>query len=70
MGKKRKHAEDEQDRKDYDLPAKHMNTSHIRSNERRLVIILEGAQLETVKVNMLGLRVISSRLLNINNDDF
>ncbi|XP_019526881.2 ribosomal RNA small subunit methyltransferase NEP1 [Aedes albopictus] len=53
MGKKRKHAEDEQDRKDYDLPAKHMNTSHIRSNERRLVIILEGAQLETVKVGQV-----------------
>lgn len=53
MGKKRKHTENEQDRKDYDLPAKHMNTSHIRSNERRLIIILERAQLETVKVGQL-----------------
>ncbi|XP_055603046.1 ribosomal RNA small subunit methyltransferase NEP1 [Uranotaenia lowii] len=51
MGKKRKlTAEEEQDRQDYDLPAKHMNSSHIRSNERRLIVILEGAQLETVKV--------------------
>ncbi|XP_052890767.1 ribosomal RNA small subunit methyltransferase NEP1 [Anopheles moucheti] len=35
---------------EYDLPAKHMNTSHIRANERRLIIVLEGAQLESVKV--------------------
>ncbi|KAL9698651.1 hypothetical protein quinque_002092 [Culex quinquefasciatus] len=51
MGKKRKAggAQDE-DAEEYDLPAKHMNSSHIRSNERRLIVILEGAQLESVKV--------------------
>ncbi|XP_055540730.1 ribosomal RNA small subunit methyltransferase NEP1 [Wyeomyia smithii] len=50
MGKKRKHQNDDENDTEYDLPAKHMNTSHIRSNERRLIVILEGAQLETVKV--------------------
>ncbi|XP_058449954.1 ribosomal RNA small subunit methyltransferase NEP1 [Malaya genurostris] len=50
MGKKRKCVGDEHNDEEYDLPAKHMNTSHIRTNERRLIVILEGAQLETVKV--------------------
>ncbi|XP_050070977.1 ribosomal RNA small subunit methyltransferase NEP1 [Anopheles maculipalpis] len=50
MGKKRKAGFAEDDNVEYDLPAKHMNTSHIRANERRLIIVLEGAQLETVKV--------------------
>uniref|UniRef100_A0A1Q3EZJ1 18S rRNA (pseudouridine-N1)-methyltransferase n=1 Tax=Culex tarsalis TaxID=7177 RepID=A0A1Q3EZJ1_CULTA len=51
MGKKRKAGgTQDEDAEEYDLPAKHMNSSHIRSNERRLIVILEGAQLETVKV--------------------
>ncbi|XP_053680826.1 ribosomal RNA small subunit methyltransferase NEP1 [Anopheles nili] len=50
MGKKRKLQASEDHDMHYDLPSKHMNTSHIRANERRLIIILEGAQLETVKV--------------------
>ncbi|XP_055640777.1 ribosomal RNA small subunit methyltransferase NEP1 [Toxorhynchites rutilus septentrionalis] len=49
MGK-RKLNDTEQNEETYDLPAKHMNSSHIRSNERKLIVILEGAQLETVKV--------------------
>ena len=32
-------------------PAKHMRSLHDRMAERRLVVILEGATLETVKVN-------------------
>uniref|UniRef100_A0A182W0Q3 18S rRNA (pseudouridine-N1)-methyltransferase n=1 Tax=Anopheles minimus TaxID=112268 RepID=A0A182W0Q3_9DIPT len=51
MGKKRSaSAVSEAHDREYDLPAKHMNTSHIRTNERRLIIVLEGAQLESVKV--------------------
>lgn len=53
MSKKRKNADGEEGTETYDLPAKHMNASHIKSNERRLVVILEGAQLETVKVSMV-----------------
>ncbi|XP_035892193.1 ribosomal RNA small subunit methyltransferase NEP1 [Anopheles stephensi] len=53
MGKKRKAGAVEDDNGEYDLPAKHMNTSHIRANERRLIIVLEGAQLETVKVGQV-----------------
>lgn len=32
-------------------PAKHLRSLHDRMAERRLVVILEGASLETVKVN-------------------
>lgn len=49
MGK-RKRAVNKEDDEEYDLSSKHLMTSHIRPNEKRLVIILEGAQLETVKV--------------------
>ena len=31
-------------------PAKHLRTLHDRMTERRLVVVLEGATLETVKV--------------------
>lgn len=33
-------------------PAKHMRSLHDRMAERRLVVILEGATLETVKVKL------------------
>lgn len=35
-------------------PAKHLRSLHDRMAERRLVVILEGASLETVKVNHQG----------------
>lgn len=54
MGRKRHAGASEETEGEYDLPAKHMNTSHIRANERRLIIVLEGAQLETVKVVGFG----------------
>uniref|UniRef100_A0A182N783 18S rRNA (pseudouridine-N1)-methyltransferase n=1 Tax=Anopheles dirus TaxID=7168 RepID=A0A182N783_9DIPT len=52
MSRKRKlNTRDSEEREvHFDLPAKHMNTSHIRANERQLIIVLEGAQLESVKV--------------------
>uniref|UniRef100_A0A182JSC5 18S rRNA (pseudouridine-N1)-methyltransferase n=1 Tax=Anopheles christyi TaxID=43041 RepID=A0A182JSC5_9DIPT len=53
MGRKRSAGASEAPEGEYDLPAKHMNTSHIRANERRLIIVLEGAQLETVKVGQV-----------------
>lgn len=39
----------------FNLPAKHLAKSHIRSHEKRLIVILAGAQLETVKVNVYNL---------------
>lgn len=51
MGKKRKFEVEQKDNNEFGLPAKFLATSHIRSQEKRLIIILEGAQLETVKVN-------------------
>lgn len=39
-----------QDETEFNLPAKHLKTSHVRAAEKRLIIILHGAQLETVKV--------------------
>uniref|UniRef100_A0A182P281 18S rRNA (pseudouridine-N1)-methyltransferase n=1 Tax=Anopheles epiroticus TaxID=199890 RepID=A0A182P281_9DIPT len=53
MGRKRSAPASDAQEGEYDLPAKHMNKSHIRANERRLIIVLEGAQLETVKVNQV-----------------
>lgn len=50
MGKKRKFEVEQKDNNEFGLPAKFLATSHIRSQEKRLLIILEGAQLETVKV--------------------
>lgn len=50
MGKKRKFEVEQKDTNEFGLPAKFLATSHIRSQEKRLIVILEGAQLETVKV--------------------
>lgn len=41
-----------QDESEFNLPAKHLKTSHIRAAEKRLIIILHGAQLETVKASV------------------
>lgn len=49
MGKKRK-AQDPNDEYEFDPTPKHMVTAHLKNQEKRLIIILEGAQLETVKV--------------------
>ncbi len=35
--------------KEIDLPSKHVTTNHIKNQEKRLIIILEQAHLETVK---------------------
>lgn len=49
MGKKRK-LKDSNDEFEYDPVPQHMVTSHLKNQEKRLIVILEGAQLETVKV--------------------
>lgn len=49
MGQKRKNR-DEKDDFEYDPAPKHLQVSHIKNQEKRLIIILENAQLESVKV--------------------
>ena len=56
MGKKRKFEVEQKDNNEFGLPAKFLATSHVRSQDKRLIIILEGAQLETVKVVNLFIR--------------
>lgn len=51
MGKKRKFDVEQKDTNEFNLPAKFLATSHVRAQEKRLIVILEGAQLETVKVS-------------------
>lgn len=49
MGKKRKNNDDESE---YDPSPKHLHTAHIKIQEKRLIVILENAQLESVKVGL------------------
>lgn len=51
MGKKRK-LKDNDDQYEFDPVPKHLVSAHLKSQEKRLIIILEGAQLETVKVSI------------------
>lgn len=65
MGKKRKFEVENKDSNEFGLPAKFLSTSHIRSHEKRLIIVLEGAQLETVKVRYGGAPEWSARSIII-----
>ncbi|XP_067014691.2 ribosomal RNA small subunit methyltransferase NEP1 [Anabrus simplex] len=49
MGKKRKF-ERKNDEYEFDPVPKHLQVAHVKNQEKRLIIILEGAQLESVKV--------------------
>lgn len=49
MGKKRKERGDE-DEFEFDPTPKHIQVAHIKKQEKRLIVILENAQLESVKV--------------------
>lgn len=51
MGKKRKNRDDN-DETEFDPAPKHLQTAHIKNQEKRLIIILENAQLESVKVRL------------------
>lgn len=55
-----------------DLPSKFMKTTHGRMNEKRLIVILDGAQLEIVKVFVrTGLRLKDdSYILFITDQEF
>ncbi|KAI4458002.1 nep1/mra1 [Holotrichia oblita] len=49
MGKKRK-IKETNDEFEFDAIPKHLVTAHVKNQEKRLIIILEDAQLESVKV--------------------
>lgn len=49
MGKKRK-LKSKDDEFEFDPIPKHLVTAHLKNQEKRLIIILEQAQLESVKV--------------------
>lgn len=51
MGKKRQFEVENKYTNEFSLPAKYLATSHVRAHEKRLIVVLEGAQLETVKVS-------------------
>lgn len=53
MGKRKRGGGEEKPKVEgeYDLPAKHLKAIHVEPNKKRLMIILHGAQLETVKVS-------------------
>lgn len=59
MGRKRKVDEDDDQ---YDPPSSHLSVSHVVKQEKRLIIILEGAQLETTKVSTLILVIFVDQL--------
>ncbi|KAJ8945812.1 hypothetical protein NQ314_009034 [Rhamnusium bicolor] len=50
MGKKRKLKESKNEEFEFDPLPKHLVVAHLKNQEKRLIIILEGAQLESVKV--------------------
>jgi hypothetical protein len=52
MGKKRKLGSKD-DEYEIDPVPKHLVVAHLRNQEKRLIIILENAQLETVKVSSI-----------------
>lgn len=51
MGKKRKHQESaEEDQETEESSHRQLTPAHIRNQEKRLIVILERANLESVKV--------------------
>lgn len=61
MGKKRKF--EDQDETEVDPPPKHLEVGQVKNNEKRLIVVLDGAQLETVNVS-------NRTFLNTSDDDF
>lgn len=54
MSKKRKFTVEQEQTNEFSLSKRFLATSHVRAQEKRLIIVLEGAQLETVKVIRLS----------------
>jgi len=62
MGRKRKlqDADEEEGSGEVDLPPSHLSVGHLRKEEKRLIVVLEKAQLETAKVTPLTITIIGS----------
>lgn len=65
MGKKRLSSAVDSAENEVDLPTKFLKTSHGRMNEKRLIVILDGAQLEIVKVAIPRLLPCPANLTNL-----
>lgn len=50
MGKKRKHVEEEEEEGPGESSHRQATPAHLRAQETRLIVVLERANLETVKV--------------------
>lgn len=57
MGQKRKNCK-EKDDFEYDPAPKHLQVAHIKNQEKRLIVILENAQLESVKVRCISIQIL------------
>lgn len=53
MGQKRKKRDDNE--YEYDPAPSHLQIGHIKNQEKRLVVVLENSQLESVKVRLFCL---------------
>lgn len=51
MGKRKRVEEKPKVEGEYDLPPKHTKSVHVEPNRKLLIVVLHGAQLETVKVS-------------------
>ena len=51
MGNKRKNEEKDEDT--FNLPKRHLTISHQQNQEKRLIVVLERANLESVKVSII-----------------
>lgn len=60
MGKGKKRPFEEDSEREFDPAPKHLSIAHIKNQEKRLIVVLEQAQLESVKVSIR----IGPRLLN------
>lgn len=52
MGKRKQGEEKPKLDGEYDLPVKAMKSVHSEGNKKRLIVVLHGSQMETVKVNI------------------
>lgn len=65
MSKKRKFAVEQEETNEFSLSKKFLATSHVRAQEKRLIVVLEGAQLETVKVGYFAHQMCYVRGTNV-----
>lgn len=53
MGKGKKRPFKEDSEREFDPAPKHLSIAHIKNQEKRLIVVLEQAQLESVKVSTI-----------------